>query len=105
MFKNFLVKIFESLLDTRTHVKLLWRSVGGGIMIILTHLVGKISPNKTSDLSIDILFFSFRWITYEEVTFLESIINSIIGSTINFIVGFLITSLLTFMIRKYRQEK
>ena len=92
MFKNFLVKIFESLLDTRTQVKLFWGSVGGIITIIVTHLVGKISPNKTSDLSVDIWGFSFGWSTYGEAT--------LIGSAKNFIIGFLLAYLLTFMIRK-----
>ena len=92
MFKNFLVNIFESLLDTRTQVKLFWGSVGGIITIIVTYLLEKFFPNETFNVSIDIWGFSFGWSTYGTPT--------LFGSAKNFIIGFLLASLLTFMIRK-----
>ena len=97
MFKNFLVNIFKSLSDTKKQTELFWGLVGGISTIIFTHLLGKIFPNKTFSISLDIGDSSFGWSTYGEAT--------LIGSAINFIIGFLIAYLLTFMIRKYLQEK
>ena len=104
MLKSFLVNIFKSLSDTKKQTELVVGLVGGISSIIFTHLVGKISPNKTSDLSIDIWFFSFERSTYGTPTLIGSAKNFIIGFLLAYLLTFMIRKL-TFMIRKYRQEK